>query len=416
MESETIIRPDYLNQIKDFIDKPFIKIIAGLRRSGKSEFLKMIKSEIFSRGIEEARTIFINFEELATLEITDHIKLAEFILPKIVDEKKYYIFLDEVQIIEQWEKVVNGLRLKNTDIYITGSNSKLLAGEWSTLLGGRCLTFMMHTLSYSEFIRFRKESGSQLFLAGSEFGLLYDIDQYIKFGGFPVLSILPYSLENAQKTVHDIFSTALYNDVVVRNKIRNNDLLNKLVAFLFDNVGNLTSFKSITATLKTGGRSVDPETVANYICYLKEAYIIKRAAPYDIKGKQLLDSNGKYYLGDHSLQYSVRGIRPDKVQGVLENIVFNDLQRRGYTVYVGRIGDKEVDFVAEKQSNNEKVYVQVCKEFTTKDVTEREFTPLKAITDNYPKYVVNMDRFSPDFIDNGIVAVSLDKFLLKESL
>jgi len=414
MEAKTILRSDYLNQVKEFIDKPFVKIVTGLRRSGKSEFLKMIKAEIISRCIDEEHTIFINFEEISTLEMTDHIKLADFIMSKIIDSKKYYLFLDEVQIVEQWEKVINGLRLKNTDIYITGSNSKLLAGEWATLLGGRCLTFTMHTLSYPEFLTFRKESGLPAFTDNI---IKYEyLQKYIEFGGFPALSVLPYSLGNAQKVVQDIFNTALYKDVVKRYNIRNNDLLNKIVAFLFDNVGNLTSFKNITATLATGGRKVDPETVANYIGYLEEAFIVKRAAPYDIKGRQLLGSNGKYYLGDHSLQYSVRGIRPDKVQGVLENIVFKDLQRRGYDVYVGRIGDKEVDFVAEKQASNEKVYVQVCMEFTNKDVTEREFSPLKVITDNYPKYVVNMDRFAPDFIDNGIVAISLDKFLLKKTL
>jgi len=293
---KTLIRPDYLDRVKEFIDKPFIKIISGLRRSGKSELLKMIKAEILSRGTEEAHIIFINFEELSVLQMTDHIKLAEFILSKTVDDKKYYIFLDEVQIIEQWEKVINGLRLKNNDIYITGSNSKLLAGEWSTLLGGRCLTFIMHTLSYSEFLHFNAEKDKQYHTKEA------DIQDYINYGGFPALSILPYSLENAQKIVQDIFNTALYKDVVLRYKIRNNDLLSKVVAFLFDNVGNLTSFKNITATLKTGGRRVDPETVANYIGYLEEAYIVKRAVPYDIKGKQLLDSNGKYYLGDHSLQ------------------------------------------------------------------------------------------------------------------
>lgn len=412
MENKTILRLDYLNQIKEFIDKPFVKIITGLRRSGKSEFLKMIKSEIISHGVDEAHTIYINFEELSTLEVTDHIKLAELILSKMLDAKRYYLLLDEVQIVEQWEKVVNGLRLKNTDIYITGSNSKLLAGEWSTLLGGRCLTFTMHTLSYPEFLHFNAEK-DKLYSPNAK---QTTIQNFIDYGGFPVLSVMPYSLDNARKIVQDIFNTALYKDVVQRYSIRNNDLLNRIVAFLFDNVGNLTSFRSITAALKTGGRSVDPETVANYIGYLEQAFIVKRAAPYDIKGRQLLDTNGKYYLGDHSLQYSVRGIRPDKVQGVLENIVFMDLQRRGYEVYVGRLGDKKVDFVGEKQSTNEKVYVQVCLAFTSKDVTEREFSPLKSIADNYPKYVVNMDRFASDFIDNGIVAVSLDKFLLKKSL
>jgi len=274
----------------------------------------------------------------------------------------------------------------------------------------------LHTLSFREFIEFRKHLGKSYY-DGSRKGNSDELSDFIQYGGFPVVSSLrDISLDFALQAVKDIFNTALYKDVVMRYNIRNNDLLNRIVAFLFDNVGNLTSFKNITNTLAAGGRKIDPETVANYIGYLEEAFIVKRTAPYNIKGKQLLDSNGKYYLGDHSLQYSVRGIRPDKVQGILENIVFKDLQRRGYEVYTGRLGDKEVDFVAEKQDVNEKVYVQVCMEFTTKEVTEREFSPLKAITDNYPKYVVNMDRFSPDYIDDGIIAISLDKFLLKEKL
>jgi len=418
MENKTIIRPNYLNTVKEYIDKPFVKIITGLRRSGKSELLKMLKSEVLSRGVDELHTIFINFEELDTLEITNHVKLANFITSKMTDSKRYYLFLDEVQTIEQWEKVVNGLRLKNTDIYVTGSNSKLLSGEFSSLLGGRVLTFAMHTLSYSEFLMFRRDESTNFhyFKGDTGYNKYEYLEHYIKYGGFPALSVMPYSLENARKIVQDIFNTALYKDVVKRYNIRNNDLLNKIVAFLFDNVGSLTSFKNITSTLQTSGRKVDPETVANYVGYLEEAFIIKRAAPYDIKGKQLLDSNSKYYLGDHSLQYSVRDIRPDKVQGILENIVFKDLQRRGFEVYVGRLGDKEVDFVAEKQITNEKVYVQTTMEFTTPNVTEREFSPLKAIADNYPKYVVNMDRFTSDYIDDGIVAISLDKFLLKDKL
>ncbi|MCL2861475.1 MAG: ATP-binding protein [Firmicutes bacterium] len=433
-EAKTIIRPDYLEPIKGFIDDgEFVKIITGLRRSGKSELMKMIKSEVVSRGVGEEHIIFLDFEELWLLDMRTPVKLAEFILSKMTDNKKYYLFFDEIQIVENWEQVIVGLRKKNTDIYVTGSNSKLLAGEWSTLLGGRCLIFTMHTLSYGEFVDFRKkqniEPQSYILYDKETKEIIYDkksdmilasqgsyLDDYFDFGGFPALSIYPYSLVKSQKIVRDIYSTALYKDVVQRYNIRNNDLLNRIVAYLFDNVGNLTSLKNIQASLLGSGRKVDPETIANYVGYLEEAFIIKKAAPYDIKGRGLLDSVGKYYLGDHSLQYSVRGIRVDKKQGVLENIVFKDLQRRGYEVYVGRIGEKEVDFVAEKKHENEKVYVQVCLEFSSKEVFEREFSSLKLISDNYPKYVVNMDRHSSNFTDEGIVAISLDKFLLKESL
>lgn len=413
MNNEIILRPNYINQFKDFIDKPFIKVITGMRRSGKSELLKMIRDEIIARGVDENHILFINFEELWTLELSDNIKFANYILKQMVDDEKYYLFFDEVQNVEGWEKVINGLRLKNTDLYITGSNSKLLSGELSTLLGGRCLMFSIYTLSYDEFLKFRSWQNEHLLKLKKSETTIYD---YINYGGFPVISKYPYTLENAHKIVEDIFNTALYKDVVQRNNIRNNDLLKSIVAFLFDNVGNLTSFKSITNALKAGGISADVETVSNYVSYLEDAFIVHCAKPYDIKGKQLLASNRKYYLGDHSLQYSVRKIRSDKIQGVLENIVFMDLKRRGYDVYVGRIGNKEIDFVAEKSNKDEKIYVQVCLEFSSNDVINREFAPLKDINDNYPKYVVNMDRFSPDYIEEGIVAISLDKFLMRERL
>jgi len=434
-----IVRSDYLDPIKSFIgNSEFIKVITGLRRSGKSELLKMIKQKVFSNGIADEQIIYLDFEELWLLEMTNHVKLAEFILSKMITDKKYYLFFDEIQIVDNWEKVIVGLRKKNTDIYITGSNSKLLAGEWTTLLGGRCLNFEMHTLSFGEYLLFAEkfdkiktlgdmhdncttlQSIADSYLTYGELkdgrSLKTKLDNYIRFGGFPAVSNKIYSISEAQKIVQDIYNTALFKDVVARYNIRNNDLLNRIVAFLFDNVGSLTSFKNIAATLKNDNRKVDPETIASYVGYLEGAFIVKKALPYDIKGRQLLDSNGKYYLGDHSLQYSVRGIRPDKIQGVLENIVFKDLCRRGYTVYVGRIGDKEVDFVAEKQNTNEKVYVQVCLEFTDKKVIEREFSSLKLINDNYPKYVVNMDRHTPNFIDNGIMAIALEEFLLKKAL
>lgn len=208
----------------------------------------------------------------------------------------------------------------------------------------------------------------------------------------------------------------MLKDVVVRHKLRQPQLLDKLVAFLYDSVGSFVLVSSIVKYMKNQNRGADPETVANYIKYLEDAFIIKSAPPYDVKGKRLLDDNNKFYLGDHSLQYAVRNRRPDKMQAILENIVFMELVRRGFYVYVGKINGKEIDFVAEERDGEQKIYVQVCLEFTDKSTYEREFASLKEIKDHYPKYVVNTDRRTSDFIDDGIVAISLDKFLLKPSL
>jgi predicted AAA+ superfamily ATPase len=403
-----ILRPLYVEQIKTFIDKPFIKIITGIRRSGKSELLKMLKSEVL-KNTDHEHIIFINFEDEQFANITTNKELSAYFKSRMTDDKPYYIFLDEIQEVNGWEKSVNSARLKGADIYITGSNSKIMSEELATLLGGRTLSFSIHPLSFAEFIEFRKQNG--LLKDSDDAALLSELDEYIRIGGFPVLALFNYPADAARKIVQDINSTALLRDVSVRHKIRMPQLLDKIVAFIYDNVGNLVSIASITKYLKSQNRGSDPETIANYLKYLEDACIIRRAQRYDIKGKKLLETVDKYYLGDHSLQYAIRNYRENNLQGVLENIIYLELVRRGYTVHVGKaLGDKKIDFIAEKGAS--KIYVQACVDFSAAETMKREFEPLKNIRDNYPKYVVTLGKYWR-VDDEGVKGIHLKDFLLK---
>ena len=424
MERETILREVYLEKIRGFIDSEFIKVITGLRRSGKSEFLKMIRNEV-AQKVDSGHIVYINFESAEFDNLLNYKALNDFFNDVIKDDKKYYIFLDEIQDVKEWERSVNSLRLRNTDIYITGSNSKIMSDELATKLGGRTVSFKIYPLSFREFIDFRIKNG----LSGGK-DLDGELEAYIRLGGFPVLSVAKFGLEDARKIVEDINSTALIRDVVQRYEIRRPQLLEKIVAFIYDNVGSLVSITSIVNYLKKEKRSGDPETIANYMKYLEDAHIVSRAQRYDIQGKKLLETLDKYYLGDHSLQYAVRSFKQDKISGILENIVYVELLRRGYKVYVGKTNaakisgdkgndgkagvDKEIDFVAEKEGVG-KVYVQVCKEFSAQETYDREFSPLVAIKDSYPKYVVTTDKFwQAD--ENGVKGIHLKDFLLKQEL
>jgi predicted AAA+ superfamily ATPase len=405
-ENEILIdRPMYVDEIRRFIDKPFVKVILGIRRSGKSQLLKLIQKEIL-RLTDPAHVIEMNFEMSKFFGIKDYIELAKYVEGHIKDKKKYYIFLDEVQEVDGWEKAVNSIRLMNTDIFVTGSNSKLLDTDYSALLGGRTVNFNMYPLSFREFIRFREECAVKN---------NSDINGYIKLGGFPAISMFDYHERDARRIVTDIHNTALFRDVIKRNSVKNPQLMDKIVAFLYDNVGNLVSPLSIANYLKSQGRKgTDPETIVNYIRYLEEGFIVRRAQRYDVKGKRLLETNDKYYLTDHSLQYAVRDLRADKIQGVLENIVYMELVRRGYKVYVGKFDTREIDLVAER-TDGQTMYVQVCLEFSADEVYNREFAPLKEIKDNFPKYVVSMDRYA-ERNDEGVVGIHLRDFLLREDM
>ena len=426
-----IERKIYTDKIKGFFDKEQIKIITGIRRCGKSGILKLVQQEAL-KITDERHIIFINFEDAEFDNIQTYKDLNKYVADRIKDDKKYYIFLDEIQMVENWEKAVNSLRLKNTDIYITGSNSQLLSSELATLLAGRYVAFEISTLSFAEFIQFRKEcSVSNKIILPDIIGDISkpknrsvlviendELDEYIKIGGFPVLSTTQFTESQARQTVTDIHSSAVLKDVVVRNKIKNVPLLERIIAFIYDNVGGLVSMRKITDYLKSNGGGADFETVSSYVGYLENACIINRVSRFDIKGKKLLESNDKYYLADHSLQYAVRDMKRTNLSGILENIVYNELLRRDYKVYVGKMSkddNREIDFVVEKINGSEKVYIQACTEYGGKETMDREFTPLAEIKDHYPKYVVTLDKYWQEN-RNGVVGIHLKDFLLKEIL
>jgi predicted AAA+ superfamily ATPase len=437
-----IERKTYTDNIKGFIDKEVIKIITGIRRCGKSEILKLLKKEVLKIADKE-HIVFINFEDIDFDHIKTYKELYDYTLSKMKDDKKYYLFFDEIQLIEDWEKAVNSLRLKNTDIYITGSNSKLLSGGLATLLGGRYVQFEIKPLSFKEFLYFRRTNNLAPFYLGVDLSAdkiikridkneiefsgksgndwssktigRYYFDDYFLLGGFPFISTQGFDITQAVQIVKDIHSSIVLKDVVSYNKIKNVPLLEKIVAYFYDNVGNLTSLRSIAEYISSGDKkktTINLETISNYVSYLETAYIIKKAPRYDIKGKRLFETNDKYYLADHSLAYVIKDINKVNKGGILENIVYNELVSRGYKVYVGKLDTKEVDFVAEK--NGELLYILVCLEFSTEDTRKREFMPLKEIKDNYPKYVVSLDNFA-NRNDEGILGISLKDFLLKEN-
>ena len=401
-----IERKIYTDRIKSFFDTELIKVITGIRRSGKSDIMKLIKQEALKQTDEE-HIIFINFEDLSYINLQEYRALHKYITDKIKDDKKYFIFLDEIQLVDGWELAVNSLRLRNTDIYITGSNSKLLSGELATHIAGRYVSFDIAPLSFQEFINFRAVSGIDS----------RDIEDYIAIGGFPMLSVHNYSQEQARKIITDIHSSAVLKDVVERNKIKNAPLLQRIIAYIYDNVGNLTSLTKIANYLKANGGGADFETINSYVGYLENACIIKKVSRFEIKGKKLLESNDKYYLADHSLQYVVRDMKKTNISGILENIVFCELIRRGYNVYVGKMSpsdSREIDFVAEKYNGSEKLYIQVCYEYGGKETMDREFTPLTEIKDHYPKYVITLDKLWNEN-RNGVIGIHLKDFLLKEN-
>lgn len=414
--AKLIERKIYTDSIKGFFDNgEFIKVITGVRRSGKSGILKLVMQEALKHTNKD-HIIFLDFEDYSNSDLLKPKVLHQYVLDKIKDDKTYFVFLDEIQKVEEWESVVASLRKRNTDIYITGSNAQLLSGEFATNIAGRCVSFSVYPLSFREFFRFRVESGFKKYLEPTSFPVDEShLDEFVKVGGFPALSTKDYSDDEIRRVVTDIHSTAVLKDVVERNKIKNVPLLQRIIAYLYDNVGNLTSIKKIVDYLQK--EKVDFETVSSYIGYLENAFIINKVSRYDIKGKKLLESNYKFYLADHSLQYAIREIREDNKPGILENIVYNELIRRGYKVYVGKMSkddSREIDFVAEKNNGDEKVYVQVCYEFTTPETKEREYAPLLDVKDHFPKYVVSYKLFGKDG-RNGVVGIQLKDFLLKES-
>ena len=400
-------REKYFNILSSYIDKPFIKVITGLRRSGKSVLLSLLRDELIRRGIDETNIILINFESFEFSEIDDAGKLHQYIKSKINNSRRYYILLDEIQEVSSWEKAINSFRVDfDADLYITGSNSRLLSSELATYLAGRYIEIPVYTLSFREYLQFRLE------YANVDAPNLYaEFNLFLRRGGFPALHVGDYSDEMAYKAVYDIYSSALLRDTVQRHGIRDVELLERVVKHVFDNVGNNFSAKSVADYFKSQNRRIDLNTVYNYLNALEGAFIIYRISRYDVKGKEILKTNEKYYVGDQSLLYALMGFKDRLISGILENIVMLELRRKGFRVFVGKLGEKGIDFIAEKA--DKKIYVQVAYKMTEKSTVEREFAPLLAIRDNHPKYVITLDDTWHDNIE-GIQHKHIADFLLME--
>jgi hypothetical protein len=402
---QMILRETYFNLLIGYIDKPFIKIITGIRRSGKSVLLMMLHNELLRKGIEESNILYMNFESFEFNEIDDAGKLYKYIQSKITNKKRYYILLDEIQEVISWEKAVNSFQVDlDADVYITGSNSRLLSSELATYLAGRYIEIPVYTLSFAEYLLFRGDS-----IHHGDFDTYREFDLFLRKGGFPALHVGEYTDELIYKAVYDIYSSAILRDTVQRYGIRDVELLERVVKYVFDNIGNKFSAKNIADYFKSQNRKIDLNTVYNYLNALEGAFIIYRISRYDIKGKEILKTNEKYYVGDQSLLYAVMGFKDRLISGILENIVMLELKRRGFRVFVGKSEEKEIDFIAEK--SGKKLYVQVAFKMTENSTIEREFAPLLEIRDHYPKYVVTMDEMWHDNVE-GIQHKHIADFLL----
>jgi len=388
-----ISRDLYIDRLVKFIDKPFIKVITGVRRSGKSSLLILLKELFISRGVRPDHIIYINFESFVFSELDNGEKFYQYLSSQINPKERYYLLLDEIQEVDSWEKAVNSFMVDfDCDIYITGSNSRLLSSDLATYITGRYVEINVYPLSFKESIQFRKQLKSES--AGDTYTLF---EQFIRMGGFPVLHTADYDLESAWKVVYDIYSSAILRDTVQRNSIRDVELLERVVKYVFDNVGNRFSSKNVADYFKSQQRKIDLNTVYNYLNALESAFIIYRIPRYDVKGKEILKTQEKYFVGDQAFLHAVSGFRQRNIPGILENIVMLELLRRGYKVYTGKSGDLEIDFIAE--NNETKIYIQVAYLLTEQSTIDREFTPLLEIKDHYPKLVLTTDRLLTNNIE-----------------
>lgn len=397
-----ILRPEYLNKILRYKDSPFVKILTGVRRSGKSTLLKMIAEEFQKEGIPLQNIVQYNFDYLEYSRLRTAEALYSELKTRLRSGRTYF-FLDEIQEVEEWEKVVNTLmETENVDIYVTGSNSRMMSSEISTYLTGRYITFPVYTLSFKEYLSFRKE-----------FTALEDphkeLARYLRMGGFPAVHLRPYEESEVYAIVRDIYNSAIFTDIVRRNEIRKVDQLERLVRFSFNNIGQTFSAQAISKYLKSEHRRMDPETIYSYLKKLESAYILYPCRRYDLQGKEILKTQEKYYVSDPAFRYSVLGYTPDSISPMLENVVYLELLRRGYLVYVGKLGAAEIDFVAQKEGN--RLYIQITKEIRSKETEDREYGRLLDIPDNYPKYMLSTDDFAGGNY-KGIHTMHIADFLL----
>lgn len=394
-----IVRPYYLEQLRTYRNVPLVKILAGIRRCGKSTILAMLKEDMINSGIPEDHILQLRY---TSQEMDDRLtakKMYREIKEKITDGDRYYLLLDEVQEVDGWEKAVNSLLEDfSTDIYVTGSNSKLMSGEISTYLTGRYVPIPVFPLSFEEYMAFKKDD------TRSTKDLL---NEYIRMGGFPIVALGGFDERSSYQIVEGIYNTVITSDITKRHNITNFDLFNRVVNYIVENVGKTFSANAIVKFLKNEKRPLSVEAVYNYLDWLEKAFVVYRCQRYDMQGRTVLKTQEKFYLADVSLKYCKMGFNPKSVAATLENIVYFELRRKGFQVYIGKNATKEIDFVAVRR--DERIYVQVC--YMLPEESDREIANLLEIKDHYPKYVVTMDELAEGNI-NGVRIVSLANFLL----
>jgi len=398
-------REIYMQRIRPFINTELIKVFTGIRRSGKSVMLELVKDELKSSGANEKNFLCMNFEQFSHFDLQD----AKSLYAKIVEfhkntEGRIYLFFDEIQEVEDWEKCINSCRVDfDCDIYITGSNAKLLSGELATYLAGRYVEFVIYPFSFAEFLEMSRQKNPQ---ADKSSCFL----QFIKTGGMPFLSNFSGDDSAKKQYLMDIYNSVVLKDVVKRNNIRDVDTLERIVAYAFSNIGHIFSATSLSKYFKSENLKISHDTILNYLKFCADAFLIYKINRYDLEGKKIVSVNEKYYCADHGLREAVFGKNIQNVDQILENIVCLELLRRNYKVYVGKKGEKEIDFIAEKQ--DKKIYVQVAYLLASEEAVKREFSVLSSIKDSFPKYVVSMDDF--DFSQNGIIHKNIKDFLLMD--
>ena len=398
-----IKRERYLSKIRPFIGKPIIKILTGIRRCGKSVMLDLIKEEIVEKNTNTENIISINFETAEGMKYSEKNSLLKYIHNFLENKKgKVYIFLDEMQQVDGWEKVVNSLQIDyDTDIYLTGSNAKLLSSDLSTFLAGRYVSFQIQPFVFSEFIELFKESHlpiKELF------------QKYVLFGGMPFLKYMDLEYESSMQYLNDVFNSVVIKDIVTYNNIREVDLLQRIIRYTIENIGKTFSANSISKYFKSEGRKVYVDTILNYLSACEKAYLIRKVPRYDLKGKKILKVNEKFYVEDHGFREALTADNGKEIQIILENIVYMEMLSRGYQIMVGKREDKEIDFICSR--NKEKKYIQVTYLLADEKTIEREFSIFNKINDNYKKIVLSLDDF--DFSRNGIKHYNLIEYLMGE--
>ena len=400
-----IKREVYMQRIRPFINTELIKVFTGIRRAGKSVMLELVKDELRNSGVNEANFLCINFEQFANSQILD----VKALYGKIVEfqkgiQGKTYLFFDEIQEVEGWEKCINSCRVDfDCDIYITGSNAKLLSGELATYLAGRYVEFIIYPFSFAEFLEMSRLKNPQADKSSC-------FMQFIKTGGMPFLSNFSGDDSAKKQYLMDIYNSVVLKDVVKRNSVRDVDALERIVAFAFSNIGHIFSATSLAKYFKSENRKISHDTILNYLKFCADAFLIYKINRYDLEGKKIVGVNEKYYCADHGLREAVFGKNIQNIDQVLENIVCLELLRRNFKVFVGKKGDTEIDFIAEKQDR--KIYIQVAYLLASEETVKREFSVYSSVKDSFPKYVVSMDDF--DFSQDGIIHKNIKDFLLME--